>query len=125
MASISFVTGQATVTTVVGATATILCNIRIYPVWDGPSSNGSVFYNFEGSSAFLQQILGDKAARLSWGNNQGDLIISNVTKNEDEGQYTCTSTYPSEQKTIKLVVRGISFLLTHLNTILIAYMYNI
>lgn len=106
MTSINVVTGQTTVTTFVGATATLPCNIRFYPQWKGPSSSGLVLYNIEGFSTFIQNTLESEVARLSWGNNQGDLIISNVTKNEDDGQYTCTSTNPSAQKTIQLDVRG-------------------
>lgn len=101
---------QTTVVTEEGFTATLPCNTSIFPEWNGPSPNGIITYNLEGLSGFTNPKLGSKAARLKWGANNGDLIITNVVKAEDEGQYTCiaTSVYPLVTKALKLEVLSIN-----------------
>lgn len=105
------VLGQTTVTTAVGATVTLPCSIN-KPQWTGPVPSGTspVLYNIEGSTSFVESKLGSKAARVSWANNQGDLILSNVIKKEDEGNYTCSSSDPIIVKILWLVVRGNMYL---------------
>jgi len=78
--------------------------LRTYPEWNGPP-DVSLLYNLQGGDGFNPNI-GSKKDRLSWGSNNGDLIITNVVKEEDEGQYTCSRTNPSGSTTIQVVVRG-------------------
>ena len=96
------VEGQTTVYTV-DDTVTLPCDISTYPEWKGPILNENTQYNLK--DYWLSNV-GSKKDRLSWGSNNGDLIITNVVKEEDEGQYTCSSTNPSGSTTLQVVVRG-------------------
>ena len=97
--------GQTTVYTTVDDTVTLPCDIGTYPEWKGPILNGNTQYNIDGYGYWVSNV-GSKKDRLSWGSNNGDLIITNVVKEEDEGQYTCSSANPSGSTTIQVVVRG-------------------
>lgn len=93
------------VTTAAGHNATLPCNVLAYPQWSGPSQSGSIIYNHEQFSEFANPKLGSKASRLSWGNNNADLVISDVVKQEDDGIYNCFRLGINSE--IQLVVRGI------------------
>lgn len=84
---------------------TLHCNLTAYSQWTGPSPNGVIVYNNEGIPKFVNPLLGSKAARLSWGSNKSDLIISDVVKKEDEGNYTCYGNRAS--LSLRVFVRGI------------------
>lgn len=81
------------------------CNLTVYSRWAGPSQNGIIVYNNELYPEFANPKLGSKAARLSWGSNKADLVISDVVKKEDEGNYTCTGNGMS--LSLQVFVRGI------------------
>jgi len=72
----------------------IVCNIDVeFPSWSGPplSAQGSLTrYNFHDYSDFLQNLDKDKLQRMSWANNNRDLVFNPVTRNDD-GEYYCNN----------------------------------
>jgi len=91
-----------------GTTALIACNIIPnygYPTWIGPPMNDDGMlqvYNWEGDPSFFTFLRNYN--RLSWANNNKDLILSDVVKN-DEGKYQCSGA-GAGRWTIQLNVRG-------------------
>ena len=91
-----------------GTTVLIACNIIPNygnPAWMGPPMDDHGFlqvYNMEADSSFFTFLRNYN--RLSWANNNKDLILSDVVKN-DEGKYQCFGAGAGSW-TIQLNLRG-------------------
>ena len=89
-------------------TVVIVCNIDVeLPSWSGPPLSAHGFltrYNFHDYPDFLQNLDTDKLQRMSWANNNRDLVFNFVTRKE-EGEYYCNNI--GLHWRVKLNVRGI------------------
>lgn len=102
--------------TYVGGNVTLPCDVSPFPEWSGPSPNGNKKYNFRGVPDFNQQV-GSKYNRLKWGTNNADLVILNVVKDVDDGNYNCFDGSNTFQ--VNIFVRG-RFLYKKLKYIIIS-----
>jgi len=91
-----------------GTTAVLECTIvpagQVYPDWSGPPN--ATLYTMQGDPTFNPSLT--NLARLSWSNNNKDLVLRNVSRG-DEGNYACTfilADKPNNNENIQLNIRS-------------------
>ena len=95
-----------TITVENGTQAVIHCPIaeKEYPAWLGPLNGTQWLFNYLFSSQWRPDIGMDKISRLSWSENQRNLVINPATFT-DSGRYTCYNHYGKSLDAL-LSVRG-------------------
>lgn len=96
-------TSHITLVTSVGADVTLPCRRTNSPEWKEPSDQGH--FNSEENEDTSNTSIESKKTSLSWANNSHDLVIANITE-EDEGIYTCFSTSFRSPISLHLIVLG-------------------